>query len=77
MPKSKHGKNHKKKVAEYKKQIQVTNKRLKEQKMKEFFEKIQSLQKELESSDVISDSTIDGDITVDTGGDITVDTNID
>lgn len=69
MPKSKHGKKHKKKVNEYKRQIQITNKRLKEQRMKEIIEKMQSTQlkqtEEFKNSELIDNNDIDVDVDID------------
>lgn len=69
MPKSKNGKNHKKKVNEYKRQIQIANKRLKEQRMKEIIEKIQSTQskqsEEFKNSEIIDNDDIDIDVDID------------
>jgi ribonuclease PH len=77
MPKSKHGKNHKKKVAEYKKQIQATNKRIKEERMKELMERIQSYQK---LSHQVNSEIVDGesmDIDLDMNLDNDIDFNVD
>jgi hypothetical protein len=77
MPKSKHGKKHKKKVAEYKKQIQITNKRLKEERMREIFQKMQAAQKlnpQMNSEVVDSDDLdIDVDLDMDLNNDINID----
>ncbi|MDY0268801.1 hypothetical protein [Trichloromonas sp.] len=79
MPKSKHGKKHKKKVAEYKRQIQVTNKRLKEQKIKDYFEKVKEFQlkNQQQISNVVENENTNVDVDVDLDIDVDVDLNVD
>ena len=69
MPVSKHGKNHKKRVSQYRKSILANKKKLKEQMMKEYMEKIQlqQEQKRQESGEMIINENIDVDLDVDLG----------
>lgn len=72
MPVARHRKNHKKKVGEYKRNVQIAKERLKERMMKEYMEKIQAEQqlKRQESGEMITNDEINVDLDVDLGIDV-------
>lgn len=73
MPKSRNRKDHKRKVNEYKRQNEITRKKVKEQAIKEYIEKIQMEQqtnKVQQNSEMVSgeDINIDLDVNLDNDG---------
>jgi len=75
MPVSKHRKNHKKKVGQYKKNVLIAREQLKERLMREYMEKIQNEQ-QLKRQE-IGETVINDDINVDLDVDLDVDLGID
>lgn len=71
MPVSKHGKNHKKKVGQYKKNVLIAREQLKERLMREYMEKIQNEQ-QLKRQE-IGETVINDDINVDLDVDLGID----
>lgn len=69
MPVSKNGKNHKNRVNEYKRSIQVSKKKLKEKMMREYFEQVQQHQQSMrqENGELITNDDINIDLDVDLG----------
>lgn len=71
MPVSKHRKNHKKKVGQYKKKVLIAREQLKERLMREYMEKIQNEQ-QLKRQE-IGETVINDDINVDLDVDLGID----
>mgnify|MGYP001768623056 CR=1 FL=1 len=71
MPVSKHRKNHKKKVGQYKKNVLIAREQLKERLMREYMEKIQNEQ-QLKRQE-IGETVINDDINVDLDVDLGID----
>lgn len=71
MPVSKHRKNHKKKVGQYKKNVLIAREQLKERLMREYMEKVQNEQ-QLKRQE-IGETVINDDINVDLDVDLGID----